>query len=60
MELEGDLAFKLEPVDDGSALRILSRHGVDLSRKLVVGVNLRTLDLRTRSKIVRAVSEVLD
>ena len=60
VEIEEDLAFKLEPIDDESALRILSHHGVDLSRKLVVGVNLRTLDLRTRSKIVKVLSEVLD
>ena len=60
IELEEDPAFKLEPVDDDRALHILSRHGVDLSRKLVVGVNLRTLDLRIRSEIVRVVSEVLD
>jgi len=60
VEFEEDLAFKLELVDDSSTLSILSHYGVDLSRKLVVGVNLRTLNLRTRNKIVKVISKVLD
>ena len=60
VEFEEDLAFRLEPIDEDSARYILSHHGVDLSRKLVVGVNLRTLVLKIRIKVIEVVSKVLD
>ena len=58
--LEEDLAFKLKPSSRERSLQILSKHGVNVSNKPLVGVNLRTLHPKARSKVVNTVSDFLD
>ncbi len=59
VEIEDDFALKLKPKYE-EALRILSKHGVSLDRKPLIGLNLRTLHPKIRQKLVDVMSEFLD
>ena len=60
ISLEEALAFKLKPSSRERSLQILSKHGVNVSNRPLVGVNLRTLHLEVEWKLVDAVSDFLD
>ncbi len=59
VEIEDDLAFTLKPIYEKS-LHILSKHGVSLDHKPLIGVNLRTLHPKIRHKLVDVMSEFLN
>jgi len=58
--IEEDLAFRLKPSSRGRALQILSQHGVNVNRRPLIGVNLRTLHQKVRREIVSIMSNFLD
>jgi len=58
--LKEDLAFELKPSSRERSLQILSKHGVSVGNRPLVGVNLRTLHPEVRWKLVDVVSNSLD
>ena len=58
--VEEDLAFRLTPSSAENSLRILLKHGVDVSHRPLIGINLRTLRPEVRQKLVDIMSKFLD